>query len=245
MKYFGLIGYPLSHSFSPGYFKNKFATEGIEADYNAFPLERIDDFKVLLQSNDLQGLNVTIPYKEQIIPFLDILDPTAAAIGAVNTIRILNGKSIGYNTDIYGFEMSLLGLISSTSKIKMALVLGSGGASKAVQYVLKKLDIRFRIVSRNSHADFSYPEITKKIMAQCNLIINTTPLGMYPDIYSRPQIPYEFLNENYFLYDLVYNPEKTIFLTEGRAHGSKIKNGHDMLILQAEKSWEIWNQNEM
>ncbi len=245
MKHFGLIGYPLSHSFSHGYFKNKFVTEGVEADYKAFPLERIDDFKVLLQSNDLQGLNVTIPYKEQIIPFLDILDPTAAAIGAVNTIRIFNGKSIGYNTDIYGFEMSLLGLISSTSKIKMALVLGSGGASKAVQYVLKKLDIKFRIVSRNSHPDFSYSEITKEIMAQCNLIINTTPLGMYPDILSRPQIPYEFLNENYFLYDLVYNPEKTIFLTEGRAHGSKIKNGHDMLILQAEKSWEIWNQNEM
>ena len=245
MKNFGLIGYPLSHSFSPDYFKNKFRLEGINADYKAYPLENIQDFKLLIRSMEFTGINVTIPYKETVVPFIDNLDSTSSAIGAVNTIKFHKGTSFGYNTDAYGFEMSLLNFITNPTDIKMALVLGSGGASKAVKYVLMKLRIKFRTVSRNSGTDLSYPEISQKIMEECNLIINTTPLGMYPNEQFKPQIPYQWLNENYFLYDLIYNPEKTIFLSEGIAHGSKIKNGHDMLTLQAEKSWEIWNQQEM
>jgi shikimate dehydrogenase len=245
MKNFGLIGYPLSHSFSPGYFTKKFETEGVAAQYQAYPIATISDFNDLIQAIEFTGLNVTIPYKQQVIPYLHSLDPTATAVGAVNTIKFHNGKSKGYNTDVFGFEMSLLGLISSPSDIRGALVLGSGGASKAVQYVLSKLNIPFKLISRNSETHLTYSAIDQELMSQTNLIINTTPLGMYPDDQSKPQIPYHWLNKNYFLYDLVYNPEKTIFLTEGMNRGCKTKNGHDMLILQAEKAWEIWNQQEM
>lgn len=243
MKQFGLIGYPLSHSFSPGYFKNKFLNENISAEYNAYPLKKIEDLPQLIQSSELSGLNVTIPYKEQVLPYIDTLDLTAAEIGAVNTIKFTNGKSKGYNTDVYGFEMSLLGLIDNPSSITNALILGTGGASKAVQYVLMRLGISFTLVSRNSKSALSYSDLKINIFSKSNLIINTSPQGMYPDILSKPDIPFRWLNENYFLYDLVYNPEKTLFLSEGISRGCKVKNGHDMLILQAEKSWEIWNQS--
>ncbi|MBK8515641.1 MAG: shikimate dehydrogenase [Saprospiraceae bacterium] len=245
MKHFGLIGFPLSHSFSPDYFENKFAKNKIHANYKSYPLEQIDEFVKLLRSLTFSGINVTIPYKEQVMPFLDKLDPVASEIGAVNTIKFINGISIGYNTDVYGFENSLLGLIETPDRISGALILGTGGASKAVMYVLKKLKIKYKIVSRNSKNNISYSDLSNDIMNDHNLIINTTPLGMYPDILSKPAIPYHLLHENNFLYDLVYNPEKTIFLSEGIIHGAKVKNGHDMLILQAERSWEIWNQPEI
>ncbi len=243
MKNFGIIGYPLTHTFSPSYFNNKFKEEGLDAFYDRHPLEDISEFLELIAQKEFVGMNVTIPYKQSIIPFLDEIDLAAQKIGAVNTIKFINGKSIGYNTDAYGFEISLLDLIESPENIDGALVLGAGGAAKAVSFVLEKLAIPYKLVSR-SIGDVRYNEIDKDMMQCHHLIINTTPLGMSPDVKSAPEIPYEWLNEKYFLYDLVYNPEKTIFLTEGLARGCKIKNGYDMLILQAEKAWDIWNQPE-
>ncbi len=245
MKKFGLIGFPISHSFSPMYFENKFKRENIDADYRAYPLESIDDYGELIEKISFSGLNVTIPYKEKILPFLDEIDEVAKVIGAVNTIKFHNGKSKGYNTDVFGFELSLIDLIERPENIKGSFVLGSGGASHAVCYILDKLKIPYQVVSRNDKKYISYSEVGKEIFSRNNLIINTTPLGMYPSINNKPDLPYHLLNENYFLYDLVYNPEKTIFLSEGLNRGCKIKNGHDMLIIQADKSWEIWNQPEM
>jgi len=245
MKNFGLIGFPLSHSFSPAYFENKFTRENIKANYQAYPLENIDGYCNLIENISFSGLNVTIPYKEKILPFLDEIDDDAKKIGAVNTIKFNNGKSKGYNTDVFGFELSLIELIGNPEIIKGALVFGSGGASRAVCFILDKLKIPFQIVSRNDKRYLSYTDISKEIFISTNLIINTTPLGMSPVADKKPELPYHWLNENYFLYDLIYNPEKTIFLTEGLNRGCKIKNGHDMLILQADKSWKIWNQPEM
>lgn len=243
MKNFGIIGYPVTHTFSPSYFNNKFKEEGIDAFYDRYPLEDISEFCALTETKEFVGMNVTIPHKQAIMPLLDELDLAAQKIGAVNTIKFIKGKSIGYNTDAYGFEISLLDLIQSPENIDGALVLGAGGAAKAVCFVLEKLVIPYKLVSR-SKGDVRYNEIDKDMMQRHHLIINTTPLGMSPDVKSAPEIPYEWLNEKYFLYDLVYNPEKTIFLTEGLARGCKIKNGYDMLILQAEKAWDIWNQPE-
>ncbi|HMU02686.1 MAG TPA: shikimate dehydrogenase [Saprospiraceae bacterium] len=243
MKNFGIIGYPLTHTFSPSYFNNKFKDANIDAFYDRYPLEDISEFCALTEQKKFVGMNVTIPHKQAIMPLLDEIDIAASQIGAVNTIKFVNGKSIGYNTDAYGFEISLLDLIQSPEKIDGALVLGAGGAAKAVCFVLEKLGISYEIVSR-SKGDFKYDDINQDVMNRHHLIINTTPLGMSPDVKSAPVIPYECLNEKYFLYDLVYNPEKTIFLTEGLERGCKIKNGYDMLILQAEKAWDIWNQPE-
>jgi shikimate dehydrogenase len=245
MKKFGLIGFPISHSFSPTYFENKFKRENIDADYSAYPLESIHDYCALIEKISFSGLNVTIPYKEKILPFLDEIDEVAQEIGAVNTIKFFNGKSKGYNTDVFGFELSLIDLIGSPDNIIGSIVLGSGGASHAVCYILDKLKIPYQVVSRSENKYINYDNIGEEIFGSINLIINTTPLGMYPNLHSKPDLPYHLLNENYFLYDLVYNPEKTIFLSEGSNRGCKIKNGHDMLILQADKSWEIWNQPEM
>jgi shikimate dehydrogenase len=245
MKNFGLIGFPLSHSFSPAYFENKFKRENINANYKAYPIDDIDRYCELIENVSFSGLNVTIPYKEKILPFLDEIDEVAKKIGAVNTIKFNKGRSKGYNTDVFGFEVSLIKLIGYPEIIKGALVLGSGGASHAVCFILDKLNIPHQIVSRNDKRYLGYDDITEKICSDINLIINTTPLGMSPNEDKRPELPYHCLNENYFLYDLIYNPEKTIFLTEGLKRGCKIKNGHDMLILQADKSWEIWNQPEM
>lgn len=236
----GLIGYPLSHSFSPSYFANKFDTLGIEdSEYLAYSIDTIDKVEEIFDSG-VTGLNVTIPYKEKVIPYLDELSEEAAEIGAVNTIKIIDGRKIGYNTDVHGFRSSLLAQLGS-AKIEKALVLGSGGASKAVKFVLQKMGIETQIVSR-SKSNLSYAKLTSDIMKDHRLIINTTPLGMYPNIDACPNLPYEALSEKHFLYDLVYNPEKTLFLMMGESAGSSIKNGNDMLVLQAEKSWEIWNQ---
>ena len=242
MKQYGLIGYPLSHSFSKGYFAEKFAKENIvDCKYDVFPLEKIEDFVELCNDKkNLIGLNVTIPYKEKTIPFLDELDETAANIGAVNTVRFSNGKKIGYNSDAYGFEMSLKPLLKSHHT--QALILGTGGASKAVEYVLKKLGIAFQYVSRTKNDKaISYEELNESIIQHSKLIINTTPIGMYPNIDTAPDIPYNVLTEKHLLYDLVYNPEETLFLKKGKEKGAQTKNGLEMLYLQAERSWEIWN----
>jgi len=242
MKQYGLIGYPLSHSFSKGYFAEKFLKENItDANYDVFPLEKIDDFTALYQNKEnLIGLNVTIPYKQQVIPFLDELDETSANIGAVNTVKFTQGKRIGYNTDAYGFEMSLKPMLQSHHT--NALILGTGGASKAVEYVLKKLGISFQYVSRNkSDHTISYEQLDEFIIHNSKLIINSTPIGMYPNVDVAPNIPYNAISEKHLLYDLVYNPEETLFLKKGKEKGAQTKNGLEMLYLQAERSWEIWN----
>ncbi len=242
IKQFGLIGYPLSHSFSKGYFANKFRQETItDCAYDVFPLEKIEDFELLCNKHkNLLGLNVTIPYKQSIIPFLDELHEEAKAIGAVNTIKFINGKKIGYNSDCYGFEMSLKPLLKPHHT--SALILGTGGASKAVEYVLKKLGIQFQYVSRNKNDKaISYDDVNSFIMHHSTLIINTSPLGMYPNIESAPEIPYDAITDQHLLYDLVYNPEETLFLKRGKEHGAQTKNGLEMLHLQANRSWEIWN----
>ena len=236
----GLIGYPLEHSFSPDYFSKKFKSLGIEgSEYLAYPIENINQINNIFDKG-IFGLNVTIPYKEQVIPFLDELSDEAFEINAVNTIKITDGRKVGYNTDVYGFEMSLKSLLGN-SKIENALILGTGGASKAIKFVLNKLNINFTFVSR-SPKHLMYSQLTENIIAENKLIINTTPLGMYPKVEKCPNLPYAALSEKHFLFDLVYNPEKTLFLKMGDSYKCRTMNGYEMLILQAEKSWEIWNQ---
>lgn len=242
MRLFGLIGYPLSHSFSKNYFAKKFEQEEITGSrYDLFPLRTINELPVLLEKNpELEGLNVTIPFKKQVLPFLDkSLIPEG--LDACNCININAGKLVGYNTDVTGFERSLLPLLKSYHK--KALVLGNGGATAAVVYVLHKLKIDFDIVSRSKHdgSAFTYKDINKEILESSAVIINTTPLGMYPDTGTCPDIPYRFISEKHLLYDLVYNPAKTLFLQKGEERGAAVKNGEEMLLLQAEESWRIWN----
>lgn len=237
---FGLIGYPLSHTFSPTYFAKKFEDLSMDNyEYAAYELADVSELADLL-TKGLRGINVTIPYKEQVQPFLDGIDEEAQKIGAVNTIKITNGNIVGYNTDVYGFKMSLLAMLNG-KKIRKALVLGSGGAAKAVKYALEDLGILYSTVSRKK-IYLNYSDLSKEIIEDHQLIVNTTPLGMSPNVNNCPDLPYHHLNEQHFLYDLVYNPEKTLFLKKGSANGASIKNGYDMLVLQAEKSWEIWNQ---
>jgi len=241
MRKFGLIGYPLKHSFSPGYFSEKFKKENIsDARYDLYPIEEVKEVKALLDGN-ITGLNVTIPYKKSVIPFLNELDPISKSVGAVNTIKIENGKTKGYNTDVFGFEHSLVKCFGAPAP-KKALILGNGGATKAVQYVLDKLSIDYQIVSRKG-GFLNYGALNEEIISSHTLIINTTPLGMSPTLDTCPDIPYEHISDNHILYDLVYNPEKTLFLQKGAANGATIKNGLEMLHLQAEKSWEYWNEN--
>jgi shikimate dehydrogenase len=241
-KHYGLVGYPLSHSFSPSYFRQFFLDQKIDwASYELFPVQDLSEITSLLQNVD--GVNVTIPYKQEIIPYLDNISKEAEEIKAVNCIKVSNGKTTGYNTDIYGFKNSLMGFISGTD-IKNALILGDGGAAKAVKHVLKQINIPFTIVSR-TRGDLSYEELTANTISNCRLIINTTPLGMYPDVEKQPKIPYNAINESHFLFDLVYNPEKTLFLNSGLAKGAKVKSGYEMLILQAQKSWDIWTNNQI
>jgi shikimate dehydrogenase len=242
MRHFGLIGFPLSHSFSKGYFAAKFEKEGItDAVYDTYPIPEIGEFPNLTQKIEgLVGLNVTIPYKEQVIPFLDELHPAAAAMGAVNTILFKNGKSKGFNTDVYGFQKSLEPLLKAHHT--HALVLGTGGASKAVVYALNELGISWKYVSRTGNeTQLSYQDLTPEIIAQHTLIINTSPVGMYPNVSDCPEIPYDAIGSQHLLYDLVYNPAETLFLTKGKAQGAEIKNGLEMLHLQAERAWEIWS----
>lgn len=242
MNQYGLIGYPLSHSFSKGYFTEKFIREDIvNSNYNTFPIEKIEDFVQLCQQNNFKGLNVTIPYKQSIIPFLDELNEDAQKIGAVNTIKFLGDKKIGYNSDVYGFEQSLLPFLKSHHK--EALILGTGGASKAVEYVLKKLNINYKYVSRTANNGIiSYQDINEATINAHHIIINTTPLGMYPNIDAAPEIPYQYISDKHLLYDLVYNPEETLFLKKGKEKNAQTKNGLEMLYLQAERSWQIWNE---
>lgn len=240
---FGLIGYPLGHSFSAKYFTEKFAAEHIDnCCYKLFPLQHIGMLRQLLESErSLCGLNVTTPYKRQVIPFLDTLSPQAKAVGAVNCIRRLPDMRLeGHNTDIYGFETSLLNFLGQT-RVERALVLGSGGASLAVGYVLGRLGIEFRIVSRTPREGMlTYEDLPDKI-GLCQLIVNATPLGTWPNTQTAPPIPYPLLGPSHRLFDLVYNPPCTMFMTLGAQHGAQCCNGAEMLRLQAERSWEIWN----
>ncbi|NVO20257.1 MAG: shikimate dehydrogenase [Bacteroidetes bacterium] len=247
MKLFGLIGYPLSHSWSAQYFRQKFEELQLEDhEYRLFPLEKIENFPGLLSDHPgILGLNVTIPHKVTIIDYLDGLSKEAREIGAVNCIRLRESagsiETMGFNTDCYGFRRSLEPLLEKYHR--NALILGTGGASKAVAHVLNELGIQFRFVSRNPESPLilKYEELRKEILEQNTLIINTTPLGMFPDIKSYPDIPYQFLNKKHLLYDLVYNPSETQFLRKGRQAGAMIKKGIEMLQLQAEESWRIWN----
>ncbi len=247
MKQLGLIGYPLTHSFSEKYFSDKFRDEQISGyRYQTFPIETIEKLPEVLNHADLIGLNVTIPYKEQVIPFLDEADDIARQIGAVNTIKITHrsGKMhlAGFNTDAYGFSKSLYPHLLPGHK--HALILGSGGASKAIQFVLKDLGIEYKIVSRQDSGNtIGYKDLCLPLARKYLIIINTTPLGTYPDVNTFPDIPYDLLTENHLLYDLVYNPAKTKFLKLGQQKGAQIVNGYEMLKLQAEKSWEIWTSD--
>lgn len=244
-KKYGLIGKNLSYSFSKKYFTEKFKNLGLNNySYENFDLQTIEEFPSMLESviDQIQGFNVTIPYKQEIIEYLDEIDEEANSIGAVNTIKISKeGKLKGYNTDIYGFEHSLKPLLRS--HVKNALILGTGGASKAIAFVLEKNNIQFNFVSRipTKPRTISYDDLTGTIITEHHLIINCTPIGTFPKIESSPEIPYEFMGNKHLLYDLVYNPEVSTFLNKGKARGTNIKNGEEMLRLQADRSWEIWN----
>lgn len=247
MRLYGLIGAPLSHSFSAQYFEKKFADEKItDADYGLFPLENISQLPQLIeQLPDLHGLNVTIPFKISVLQHLNHISKVASAVGAVNCIKITRDQSgielSGYNSDVYGFRKSLLPLLKSHHY--SALILGTGGAAKAVSYALQELGISYTLVSRSANNKnlLRYSEITEEILKENQLIINATPAGMYPETDNFPDIPYQFITERHLLYDLIYNPAETRFLRNGRERGAATKNGLQMLELQAEKSWEIWN----
>ena len=244
MRKFGLIGYPLGHSFSKKYFSEKFVREGIQGcQFELYPIESISEFPQLMDGEaSLEGLSVTIPYKEQVIPYLDALDPACAQIGAVNCIRIRAGKKTGYNTDYLGFKHSLQSWLGT--EIPNALVLGTGGASKAVQQALQDLETSYRIVSRNQiEGQLTYDNLRDQPewLASHPLIINTTPLGTYPQVEDLPNIPLEQLHAAHRVYDLVYNPPITRLMQECIARGGTAKNGQDMLELQAEAAWSIWN----
>lgn len=246
---YGLIGRKLGHSFSKDHFTARFEQEGLKDHrYDLFELAEIDAFPVLLKAHpELRGLNVTIPYKEAVIPYLDGLDPLAAAVGAVNTIKITGGKCIGHNTDVAGFR-ALIGnsaesLSDPGSSIRpRALVLGSGGASRAVGFVLREMGIRFRIVSRSrERGDLTWDMVDHTVIRLCRLIVNTTPLGMYPKVNEAPPLPYAAIASKHTLIDLVYNPAQTKFLRHGVEHGARTIGGLQMLLMQAGEAWRIWN----
>lgn len=242
MKRYGLIGHPLGHSFSKAYFTEKFEREGLDCEYLNFDIDEISLLRQLVIDHpDLKGFNVTIPYKEAILPYLDELDETAKAIGAVNTVKVLpNGRLKGFNTDVIGIERTLKNTIASP-----ALILGTGGASKAVQYVLHQKGIPFHLVSRDPNkGHFTYETLTPTVIKEHLLIINATPVGMAPNINEAPLIPYEALTPQHILFDLIYNPEETRFLRKGKAKGALTINGLSMLHAQAKASWELWNREE-
>lgn len=231
MRRFGLIGYPLGHSFSKGYFERKFRDEDIsDCSYGNYEIEKLTEIP-----NDLCGFSVTIPHKQNIIPLLQSLDDAARKIGAVNCV---DRNLCGYNTDAIGFELSLLSLIGNARPL--ALVLGTGGAAKAVVYVLEKLGVDYLQISRSG--EYRYDNLTAQVLADRKLIINTTPLGMHPKVETLPQLPYEAIGSGHYLYDVVYNPAETAFMRQGRMRGAWVKNGIEMLRLQAEAAWEIWNR---
>lgn len=259
MKYYGLLGFPLSHSFSVGFFTEKFKRESIDATYKNFPISSMGLFPALLKENpELSGLNVTIPYKESIIPYLDALDAQAKAVGAVNVIKFERNEKgqvnlKGYNTDIIGFRESIQPLILALKQrltghtddppLK-ALILGTGGASKAVNYALRELGVEPVFVSRKAAPSIlAYEELTEEVLNAHRIIVNTTPLGMYPNLDGFPPLDYTCIGSCHLLYDLVYNPRMTAFMRKGVGRGALVKNGIDMLHLQAEASWAIWNSD--
>ena len=247
MQQYGLLGYPLRHSFSAGFFNEKFRSEGIDATYLNFEIPSLAGLPEIIENYpELKGLNVTIPYKEQVIPFLGELAPDARSIGAVNVIRIDREKETikltGYNTDCIGFTASLSPLLQACHQ--KALILGTGGASKAVFHSLEKLGIKSTFVSRTKHPGIlTYAELTPGLLDEYKLIINCTPVGMFPQVNACPDIPYDRITSNHLLYDLLYNPEVTLFLKKGAEQGAVTKNGLEMLHLQALAAWEIWNKN--
>jgi shikimate dehydrogenase len=243
MRRFGLLGKNISYSFSPGYFREKFLRMGLsDCRYDIFDLKEIGEFPALLRRHpDLEGLNVTIPYKEAVLSFLQELDPTAADIGAVNTIRVSPGGLKGFNTDVIGFRESLRPLLKESDTA--ALILGTGGASKAVAYALGQLGIPFRMVSRDpAHGQLSYEALDVETLKEFPILVNCPPLGTFPAVSSAPDIPYVALTPAHLLYDLIYNPDQTTFLKRGAQQGARTKNGLEMLRLQAEASWELWNR---
>jgi shikimate dehydrogenase len=242
MKQFGLIGKHLSHSFSPSFFAEFFQKQGIDANYATYELQEIADFPQLIKDHDFSGLNVTIPYKTAIIPYLDELDPLAEEIKAVNVIAFENGNTKGYNTDVFGFQQSIKPFL--TFHHERALIFGTGGASKAVAFVFKSLGIDVIFVSQTESSlsnHFTYADVNEHMIAACKVIVNCTPLGMSPHVDAAPDMPYDALSEEHLLIDLIYNPEETLFMKQGRKHGATAMNGLSMLQHQALKSWEIWN----
>jgi len=240
---FGLIGKNISYSFSRGYFKNKFEKMGLtNHSYQNFDLDNISDFPTIFKTtSNIQGLNVTIPYKVEVMQFLDNIDKAAKKIGAVNTIKIDKNGLTGFNTDAYGFQKSLEPYLKNHHR--KALILGTGGASKAIAFVLDELEIEFSFVSRSGKNNgLTYTELTDEIIAEHTLIINCSPVGTFPNIEEKPAISYEKIGKQHLLFDLIYNPKETAFLSAGKANGATICNGHRMLEFQAEKSWEIWHQ---
>lgn len=241
----GLIGKKLGHSFSKKYFEDKFNKLNLaNCSYSNFELEAIELFPEFLKTNNcLNGLNVTVPYKESVIPYLNELSEEAGQIGAVNCIKIVNGKTKGYNTDSYGFRMSIKPFLEP--KHSRALILGTGGSSKAVAYALKQIGVQYYFVTSSSGKKqtntFFYSELNPVILSQFLMIINCTPIGMFPNVNDFPAIPYDCITGNHLVYDLIYNPEQTLFLSKCREKGAITINGYSMLQLQAEKSWEIWN----
>ena len=245
MDKYGLIGYPLGHSFSISYFNEKFENEHINAEYINFEMPSIDDFlEVLAMNPELKGLNVTIPYKEKVMQFLDQVSPEARAIGAVNVIKVetKGGKTqlLGFNSDVIGFTESIKPMLMPYHK--KALVLGTGGASKAIAYSLKQLGVDPVFVSRYQRpGTIQYETITPEVVKEYNVIVNCTPCGMFPHSDQCPNLPYEAMDNHTILYDLIYNPDKTLFMRKGAKYGAKVKNGLEMLLLQAFASWEFWN----
>lgn len=248
MDKYGLIGYPLGHSFSKDYFNEKFDNENIDAQYINFEIPSIENLAEVIDSNpELKGLNVTIPYKEKVISYLDYISPEARAIGAVNVIRIVHkGKNTslrGYNSDVIGFTKSIEPLLDKNHK--RALILGTGGASKAVDYGLKSLGLETVLVSRFKRpGTIQYESITPEVIKEYNVIVNCTPVGMYPKVDQCPTLPYGAMDRHTLLYDLIYNPDTTLFMQKGKEHGATVKNGLEMLLLQAFASWEFWNGKE-
>lgn len=248
MDKYGLIGYPLGHSFSISYFNEKFQNEGIDAVYENFEIPSIGNFPEIIDTNpNLRGLNVTIPYKEKVISYLDVVSQEAREIGAVNVIRVEHkGKNsilTGYNSDVIGFTRSIEPLIEKFHK--KALILGTGGASKAIKYGLKSLGVETVFVSRyQKEGAITYEEVTPEVIKEYNVIVNCTPLGMYPHTEECPSLPYEAMDTHTLLYDLIYNPDETMFMQKGAEHGATVKNGLEMLLLQAFASWEFWNGKE-
>ncbi len=243
MNVYGLIGYPLEHSFSKKYFTEKFRNENISARFELFPVQSLSELPQIIAGEDtLKGLAVTIPHKVNVIPFLTRLTENAQHIGAVNCIQFARGESIGHNTDAIGFEKSLLPLLNKQTK--GALILGKGGAAMAVKFILEKIGLPYHFVTREpsiAPGDISYTQLTKELMREYSLIINCTPVGMHPNENNMPSIPYDLLTSANILYDLIYNPEETLFLKKGKERGCVIKNGFEMLVLQAEENWKIWN----